>query len=94
MEDKGHIEIAKSMMKEIMYDNGMVNRWNPEKYPKKYVKMIAKSAGYFFDKHPDLLTDEVIQQMCCGFEEDNQRDFSHLDGYEQLDNDLNEYFDH
>ena len=42
--DKGHIEIAKSLMKEIQYDNGAVNRWNDEIYPEKWVNKIAIAA--------------------------------------------------
>ena len=92
MLDLGHIEIARSMMKEIMYDIGMVDRWHPEKYPKKYVNAIAASAGVFFDAHPEILTDDDIYNICCGFVEENQEKYGELPEYKQLDIDLNRYF--
>lgn len=91
--DLGHIEIARSLMKDIMYANGMVNRWRPEKYPKKHVNRIAKSAGIFFDAHPEFLTDDDILNMADGFVEENQEKYGIYPEYKQLSDDLNEYFD-
>lgn len=93
-ESPEHIEIAKSLMKEIMFDNGMVDRWHPEKYPERWVNKIAKSAGVFFDAHPELLTNEDIENICCGEMEENEQKYGSLPEYEQLNKDLNNYFDH
>lgn len=92
MVDPGHIEIARSVMQEIMYDNGMVDRWHPEKYPKKYVNAIAASAGVFFDAHPGLLTDEDIELICCGEESEVKEKYSGYQEYKQMSIDLNKYF--
>ena len=70
--DNGHIEIARTLMETIAYCSGAVDRWHPMKYPKKYVNKIAIVSGKFFDKHPELLTDDNILEMCDGFEEDNE----------------------
>lgn len=40
--------IAKALMREIMYDNGCVNRYEGEKYPEEQVKAIASALPKFF----------------------------------------------
>ena len=91
--DKGHIEIAKSLMKEIQYDNGAVNRWNDETYPEKWVNKIAIAAGVFFEANPDRLTDEDIFEIACGGMEDSEETYGKLTGWKGLNDVLNEYFD-
>ena len=94
MENDVNIEIAKSLMKEIMYDNGAVDRWHPEKYPKKWVNKIAPIAGRFFEHNPSYLTNEHIMNICDGFLEENEKLYGNLVGYKELDKVLNEYFDY
>ena len=79
--DAGHIEIAHSLMKDIMSSNGMVDRFHPEPkpYPKKWVNKIAPAAGVFFDSNPDLLTNENILEISDGFEEDNEEKYGKKD---------------
>lgn len=84
--------IAKQLMKEIMYDNGMVDRWHPEKYPKKYVDKISLVAGVFFENNPDVLTNEDIENICCGELSENEEMYGKLHGYENLSKALNDYF--
>lgn len=91
--DKGHIEIAKSLMKEIQYDNGAVDRWHAEKYPEKWVNKIALAAGVFFEANPDKLTDEDIFEITCGEMEDSSEAYGNLIGWTELNVVLNEYFD-
>ena len=64
--DNGHLEIARSLMKEILYDNGYVDRWHPEKsqMSKKWENKIAPIAGVFFEAHPELLTNEIGRASC------------------------------
>jgi hypothetical protein len=93
--DNGHIEIAKSLMKEIMYEAGAVDRWNPEKYPEKWINKIAPIAGNFFDLHPELLTNENIELLANGSDKcdgtfDGLEDY---EGFNELSKVLNEYFD-
>jgi hypothetical protein len=66
--DNGHLEIARSLMKEILYDNGYIDRWHSEKsqMSKKWETKIAPIAGKFFDNHPELLTNEHIEQIASG----------------------------
>lgn len=93
--DNGHVEIAKSLMKEIMYDSGVVDRWHPEKYPEKWVNKIAPIAGKFFDLHPKLLTNENIELLATGSEEcDGTFDgLENYEGFQELNDVLNEYHD-
>jgi hypothetical protein len=92
--DKGYLEIASELMKAILYDNGYVDRWHSEKsqFSKGWQNRIAPIAGKFFDLHPELLTDEVIENICCGFVEENKEAYGSLEGYAELDKILNEYF--
>jgi len=46
--DNGDIIIAKELMALIQLDNGCINRQEKESYPEKWIKLISKSAGYFF----------------------------------------------
>ena len=66
--DKGHLEIARSLMKEILYDNGYVDRWHTEEsqMSKKWENKIAPIAGVFFEAHPELLTNEHIENIASG----------------------------
>jgi len=84
--------IAKQLILEIMYDNGMVYRGKKEDYPKKYLDLISESAGIFFDKNPDFLTNEDIIQICCGEVSENEIKYGKLDGYKELLEALNKYF--
>lgn len=84
--------IACLLMKNVMYDNGMVNRWEPEKYPLAVVQRIAAPAKAFFAVHPDLLTVEHLDQIATGFEEDIAERYGKLPGFVELHNALNDWF--
>jgi len=92
--DPGYLEIAKELMMSILYDNGYIDRWHSEKsqFSKRWQYRIAPIAGKFFDLQPELLTDETVENICCGFVEENQESYGDLDGYKELDKILNEYF--
>jgi hypothetical protein len=65
--------IAKAMMKAIQYDNGMVDRWNPERYPTNWVNRIGNIAELFFDDNVSVkLCDETIDQICAGEQGENE----------------------
>jgi len=93
-QDSGHIEIAHTLMKEIMYSNGMVNIYYPEPnpYPKKWINKIAPIAGKFFDLYPELLTNENVSEMSDGFVEDNEEKYGKCEGWKELNDVLNEFF--
>lgn len=92
--DKGHLEIAHSLMKAIMYCNGMVDRFHPEPkpYPKKWINKIAPVAGKFFDLYPDLLTNDNILEISDGFLEENEEKYGKLEGWKELNIALNDFF--
>ena len=92
--DNGHLEIAKSLMLEILYDNGYIDRWHTEKsqFSKKWQIKIAPVAAMFFDKHPELLTNEHIENICCGEVGENEEMYGKIEGYKELLDILNEYF--
>lgn len=85
--------IACVLMQNIMYDNGSVDRWNPEAYPIDAVNKIAPIARAFFLANPELLTVEVLDEIASGFHEDLEARFGSLTGYRELNNILNEWFD-
>ncbi len=91
--DNKWIGIAKSMMKEIMYDNGAVDINHPEKYPEKWVEKISIAAVLFFEANPKMLTNEDIENICCGELGENQEKYGKLEGYKELDKVLNDYHD-
>ena len=94
--DKGYEEISKSLMLELLYENGYIDRENPEskQVSQKWLAKIAPIAGEFFDKHPDLLTDENIEIMANGGEiGDPNEAFKEYPDIKPLMDILNEYFD-
>ena len=88
-----HEEIALNIMKNVAYDNGWVNRWQPWKVNRYWLKKNAKFAGSFFDANPSLLTNEYLDLMCCGEESEVLDTFGHIHGYEKLSSAINGYFD-
>lgn len=87
--------VAIQMMREILYDNGGVNRFNPEPnhWPVQHTRRIAKAAEIFFTAHPEFLNGEDIQSMCAGEEGENQARFGIHPEYAALEEALNKYFD-
>ena len=91
--DNGDIVIAKELMALIQLDNGCVNRQEKENYPEKWAKLISKSAGYFFYKHPELLSDRAFEELAGDIEETDFIDkYGFCEGITELMNDLEEYF--
>jgi hypothetical protein len=93
--DNGHLEIAKEMMLSILYDNGYIDRWHSEKsqFSIKWQNKIAPIAGKFFDLHPELLTDENIEQICQGEVGETKTMFGKYDGFKELWKILGSYFE-
>lgn len=92
-----HSNIAKLMMRAIQYENGMVNRYEPETFPQKWVDMITLDLNYFFMHNPSLypLSNEMLEAIANYSEdEDEENLLMHLEGFDRLNNTLNFYFDH
>lgn len=90
--EKTHIKIAKRLMEAIAYSNGAVDRWHPMEYPEKYLNEITIVAGRFFDKYPELLTDDDIMEMCDGEVTEVANKYGNLEGWSELNTALNNYF--
>ena len=86
-----YVEVAKQIMELIQLDNGY-GHFEGISYPKKWIKKISKAASVFFEKNPELLNDDVIDIICTGGEEDNEK-FIDMVGYNELNKILNDYFD-
>lgn len=95
-QDRGHQITARAIMHNMLYDNGCINRIKPDglkRYPKKIFNQITKACGLFFEAHPELLTEDNLDEIGCGMEEENEAKFGIYPEYELLNNLLNEYFD-
>jgi hypothetical protein len=93
--DNGHLEIAKTMMLVILYDNGYIDRWHSEKsqFSVKWQNKIAPVAGKFFDLYPELMTDENIEQICQGEVGETDAIFGKYEGFKELWDILGSYFE-
>ena len=85
-------EIAKELMDSIAHCNGWVNRWNPMKYSKYWIKKFSEVGGNFFNKHPHLLNFDNIGMLCDGEVSEVEEKFGKLEGYKELNKALNGYF--
>ena len=88
-----HRDIAIKLMESIMYDNGWVNRLEPERFSPPWIKKIVAVAGPFFDRNPELVTDDILDEMGSGDYDEKQEKYGHLEGFAELDEVLNEYFE-
>jgi hypothetical protein len=89
-------DIARSLMKEIMYDNGWVNAITPEEtYPALWVGLIRDAVQNILTLNINFeFTKEVIKDIAVGGrDEDVIRKYNRLAGYTILDFLLNQYFD-
>lgn len=75
--------IAKALMREIMYDNGCVNRYEEEKYPKEQVKAIASELPKFFEN--------LIKELASN---NSYVMLYKIEGYRNIQFELDKYFDH
>ena len=89
-----HTDIAVKFMKNILYDNGIVNRIEPEYIDQSWVLKIGVAADNFFTLHPYLLTDDVIDEIATGDVDEIESKYGQLEGFRELNQVLNEYFDH
>jgi len=86
--------VAVQMMREILYANGGVNRYNPEptEWPAKHTKSIANAAKQFFTAHLEFLTDDDIEQMCDGEEGETDTKYGIYPEWAALSQSLEDYF--
>ena len=84
--------VAKKIMQNIQLDNGY-GHVEGISYPAYWVNKIAKSCMIFFELNPDKFTDEDIENISIGGDEDNSDVYGSLQGWESLDRVLYGYFD-
>lgn len=85
-------EIARELMRQIMYDNGSVNSVEEEKFPARHLSAIADAAEVFFGANPVVNTPYHYEEICCGEHGVNEEVYGSLEGYQELVDVLNSYF--
>lgn len=96
MEQNEYEIIARELMKIMLYDNGAVNRWEPEtekRYKKSHLKAITNGCEDFFSLHPELVTDDHLNNIGAGMEEENDDLYRIYPEFKNLDIALNKYFE-
>ena len=86
-------EIAKQFMEIIAHDAGAINREEKMTYPEEPMEAIGKVAIVFFDKYPSLLTEYFMNELALGDRDDNRIMWGELEGFEELCQVLDNYFD-
>lgn len=88
-----HREIAAKLMSAIMYDNGCVNVFEPEKYSLEYVERIALCVAEALEANENLEFDEeVIECMASGEQSEMQALIDNYETFESLNKALSDYF--
>ena len=89
-----YIEIAKQIMENIQNDCGAAGRFEEGfNYPEYWVELIAKHSQYLFDCHPELLTDDFLNDISCGGEEIRAEIRVKYSEFQNLDSVLDNYFE-
>ncbi|GAB3923682.1 hypothetical protein [Larkinella terrae] len=67
---------------------------NDEKrpYSRRHLDRITSAVGDFFDTHPHLLTNDVIELIAVGDEAEKQARFGHLNEFHSLNDAVVTYF--
>jgi hypothetical protein len=88
-----HQIIAVRLMRDILYCNGIVNRYNPERIDIGWIEKLEPLVSVFFDNNPQFLNDEDIMSICDGDFDENEERFGNTQGYKELSAALTEFFD-
>lgn len=89
-----YIEVAKQIMENIQNDCGAANRFEGGfKYPEKWIKVISFHSQKLFEAHPELLTDDFLEEISCGGEEVRAELRGKFPEYINLDCVLEKYFE-
>ncbi len=94
--DIGYQIVARKIMESMLYDNGAVNRLEPDnekRYPKVIFNEITLVCEKLFEKCPELLNDDNLELIACGCEDDQNELFGKYPEYDVLNEVLNRYFD-
>lgn len=54
---------------------------------------IALAAGKFFDKYPELLDNEIVEEIAVGEEGEREEKYGKLEGWKELNEALAEFYD-
>jgi len=86
-------DIAIQLMRNMQYDNGCINIDKPEiELPENHLNRITTACLKFFGDNPELIDDEVLEEIAYGEWTKNQLNFSHLKGYKELEYSLEKFF--
>lgn len=88
--------LACLFMERIQYDNGSVDRWNPEHYEIEWIEKIGPIAENFFCLNNIPISNksnDIIEEIATGFHKEVHARFSEYKGFAELDKVLNDYFD-
>lgn len=93
--DNDYQIVARKMMEILLYDNGGININEPDnlkRYPIFIFDDITVACKIFFGTHPELLTDENLEEICTGEFSKIQNKYSQYSGFKKLDTSLGEFF--
>ena len=82
---------AKKIMQYIQLDNGY-GHFEGVSYPEEWVTKIAHYLKVFFKFNPDKFSDQDIENISRGCDEEDQEIYNDLRGWDNLNKILNEYF--
>lgn len=89
-------EIARTMMSLIAQDNGANNsaelKSEREKQPLKHVMKITSACRIFFSDE-SLISDDIIENICCGEQSEVNEIYGSINGFKELQEAINKYFD-
>lgn len=96
MERYGWEAIARRIMKEIVYDNGFVDRYHPENeelYPVEHVDAIKLACKIYFSNRTGIMNLGDITNIAIGCHDENLEEYGRFPEYEQLERTINEYYE-
>lgn len=89
-----HREIAVKLLQVVMYDSGMVNILEPEKYPLAAVQDLAAAVAKALEAEPNLeFSDEVIETLAAGEYSELHALINSYDSLKPVDEIISKFFD-
>ena len=96
MERYGWETIARQIMKDVIYDNGFVDRYNPETeylYPMASLNEIKEASKFFFSNHVDYLTIKDINTIAIGCHDEIVAEYGRFIEYKELERAINDWYE-
>ena len=96
MERYGWETIARQIMQAIIYDNGFVDRYNPEAealYPMESLNAIKEASRIFFSNHINYLTIKDINTIAIGCHDEIVAEYGRFSEYKELETTINDWYE-